>query len=69
MSKCFFTKSGFIDGDGNLNEPVLIERMTANLGDKQKAEQIFQDCKAKENVPKDEIPLNIYKCYLEAKAT
>lgn len=68
MSKCFFSKNGFIDANGNLNDPVMIEKIGAVLGDKQKAEQLIKDCKARENGPKDEIPLSYYKCYLEAKA-
>lgn len=61
-------KNGFIDDSGNLNEPAMIEKIETVIGDKIKAEQLVNDCKGTENVPQDEIPLSIYKCFLEAKA-
>lgn len=61
-------KGGFINDKGETNEPLVIETLTNAIGNKEKAEQIVKDCKAKEPSNKDDLPFHMFKCYLEAKA-
>lgn len=61
-------KMGFLNDKGEANEQLIVETLTNCIGSKDKAEQIVKDCKGKEPVNKDDLPLAMIKCYMEAKA-
>lgn len=69
FAKCFFEKAGFIDAaTGNFNEKVTIEKLSAGETDKTKVEQLVKLCQKDLGTDKNEIPLKLYKCYLQNKA-
>lgn len=58
---------GFINDAGDLQEQVIIEKLSKG-GDRAKVEEIIKQCKSVLGANKDENPLKLYGCYLEKKA-
>lgn len=67
FGKCFLHKLGFINDAGELQEQVVIEKMSKG-GDRAKIEEIVKGCKSVLGTNKDENPIKLYACYLEKKA-
>lgn len=65
-----FKKSNLLSANNELNEAAVVEMLTNGLGNnKEKAEQVLKECKPKEPANKDDMPLAIFKCFTEAKAS
>lgn len=67
FGKCFLGKIGFINEKGEFQESVAIEKLSKGE-DRSKIEQIVKQCKAVAGDNKDEVPINLYACYVEKKA-
>lgn len=68
FAKCFFEKAGFLDNKGDFNEKVAVEKLSAGESDKTKVEQLVKLCQKDLGTDKNEIPLKLYKCYVQHKA-
>lgn len=67
FATCFFNKAGFLNDKGEFNEKATIEKLSAGE-DKAKVEGLVNLCKKDAGTNKDEIPLRLYKCYVQHKA-
>lgn len=67
FGKCFLGKLGFIDAKGDLQESVIVEKLSKGE-DRAKVEEIVKQCKSVLGPNKDENPIKLYGCYLEKKA-
>ncbi|XP_031628703.1 general odorant-binding protein 56a-like [Contarinia nasturtii] len=67
FGKCFLSKLGFIDSNGDFQENVAVEKLSKGE-DKAKVEEIVKSCKSVIGDNKDENPIKLYACYLEKKA-
>lgn len=66
FSKCFLTKIGFINANGDVQDAVIIEKLSKDQ-DKAKVEALLKECKTAMGTNKDEGPLKLYACYVEKK--
>lgn len=68
FATCFFSKAGFLNDKGEFNEKVAVEKLSSGDADKAKVEALVNLCKKDVGTDKDEVPLRLYKCYVQHKA-
>lgn len=62
---CMFTKAGFQDEKGEIQEDVIKAKMPSDV-DKEEAEKVIETCKDKKGETPAETAYLVYKCYWES---
>lgn len=61
------TRGNFLDDNYQVNYPLILETLTEDISNKQRAEEIVRECKDKQPTNKDDIPIAVYKCLLAGR--
>ncbi|XP_058459543.1 general odorant-binding protein 56d-like [Malaya genurostris] len=66
--QCFFSGAGFVDGDGNVQEDHVVDKLATQY-DRSKAEEIVQKCKNNAGSNPCERSFSLYECYVANRAS
>ncbi|XP_058830605.1 general odorant-binding protein 56d-like [Topomyia yanbarensis] len=66
--QCFFHGAGFVDGNGNVDEDHVVEKLSSQY-DRTKAEEIVQKCKNNSGANPCERSFSLFECYVANRAS